>query len=383
MASDAESPPQLEAASPEVKEYQRQKVTVVLVNTLLSLAWLGLLGFAFGPELGRHYTAWFGREEWLRLLASAVFLAITLECLTAPLDFYSGFIVEHRHQLSNQTLAGWWWKRVKSYGVGGLLGLGFVAGLYYLLWLTGAWWWLAATAGWLLVTLGLRQLLPVVILPIFYKVTRLEDAGLLDRLKKLTEGTSLTIEGVYQLHLSDETKKANAALAGLGNTRRVLLGDTLLAQFTPEEIEVVFAHEVGHHVYRHLPKMIAINVIVSLVGFWLVDQVLTYCAASLGYHGITDPAALPLFLFIVTAFGLTLSPLLNALSRFHERQCDQYALDQTHNPAAYRSAFIKLAKINKSDPDPHPLVALLFYDHPPIRERLALADAAQNLVSGE
>jgi STE24 endopeptidase len=283
-------------------------------------------------------------------------------------------VLEHRYQLSNQTLAGWLWKRVKGYGVGGVLGLLLVGGLYGILWITGDWWWLWATAGWLIVTLVLGRLLPVVILPIFYKVTRLEDASLLERIRKLTEGTTLSIEGVYQLHLSEETKKANAALAGLGNTRRVLLGDTLLGQFTPEEIEVVFAHEIGHHVYRHLPKSIVLNVLLSLAGFWLVHQVMTTCAAWLGYRGITDPAALPLLLFVLAVFGLSLSPLLNALSRFHERQCDRYALDCTHNKAAYRSAFIKLAKINKSDPDPHPLVAFLFYDHPPIRERLAMAE---------
>ena len=240
--------------------------------------------------------------------------------------------------------------------------------------MTGEWWWLVATAGWLMVTLVLGRLLPVVILPIFYKVTRLENTALLDRLRKLTEGTTLTIEGVYELHLSEETKKANAALAGLGKTRRVLLGDTLLAQFTPEEIEVVFAHEVGHHVYRHLLKSVVLNVVLSLGGFWLVHQVLTACASPLGYTGIDDPAALPLVLFVTAIFGLTLSPLLNALSRFYERQCDRYALDRTQNKEAYRSAFTKLAKINKSDPDPHPVVALLFYDHPPIRERLAMAE---------
>src|SRR5207237_6894479 len=156
-----------------------------------------------------------------------------------------------------------------------------------------------ATAGWLAVTLLLGRLLPVLILPFFYTVTRLEDGGLLDRLRGLCAGTGLTIEGVYELHLSEETKKANAALAGLGNTRRVLLGDTLLAQFTPEEIEVVFAHEVGHHVHRHLPKSIVLSVVLSLAGFWLVHQVLTACATSLGYTGITDPAALPLLLFVL------------------------------------------------------------------------------------
>ena len=376
MASDTPTPLlELEPASAEVKRYQRQKITIVLVSSILSLGWLALLGFSAGPELGRQYTVWCGQEEWLRLLASAAVLGLTLELLIFPLDFYSGFVLEHRYQLSNQTIAGWLWKRVKGYGVGGVLGLLLVSGLYGILWITGDWWWLWAAGGWLIVTLVLGRLLPVVILPIFYKVTRLEDGSLLERLRKLTEGTTLSIEGVYQLHLSEETKKANAALAGLGNTRRVLLGDTLLAQFTPEEIEVVFAHEIGHHVYRHLPKSIILNIALSLAGFCLVHQVLSACARPemLGYSGIADPAALPLLLFVLAVFGLSLSPMLNALSRFHERQCDRYALERTHNKSAYRSAFIKLAKVNKSDPDPHPLVALLFHDHPPIRERLAMA----------
>ena len=378
MASDTPTPLlELEPASAEVKRYQRQKITIVLVSSILSLGWLALLGFSAGPELGRQYTVWCGQEEWLRLLASAAVLGLTLELLIFPLDFYSGFVLEHRYHLSNQTLAGWLWRRFKGYGVGGVLGLLLVSGLYGILWITGDWWWLWAAGGWLIVTLVLGRLLPVVILPIFYKVTRLEDGSLLERLRKLTEGTTLSIEGVYQLHLSEETKKANAALAGLGNTRRVLLGDTLLAQFTPEEIEVVFAHEIGHHVYRHLPKSIILNVALSLAGFCLVHQVLSACARPemLGYSGIADPAALPLLLFVLAVFGLSLSPMLNALSRFHERQCDRYALERTHNKSAYRSAFIKLAKINKSDPDPHPLVALLFHDHPPIRERLAIAES--------
>jgi STE24 endopeptidase len=375
MATDATTPLELETASPEVKRYQRQKVTVAIVSTILSLAWLGLIGFVFGPQLAALYPS-FEDERWLRLLASAAFLGVSLELLTVPLDFYSGYILEHRYHLSNQTIAGWLVKRFKGYLVGGTLGLLLISGLYWVLWMTGAYWWLWATAGWLVVTLILGRLLPVVILPIFYKVSRLDDASLLERLKKLTEGTSLNIEGVYELHLSEETKKANAALAGLGNTRRVLLGDTLLQQFTPEEIEVVFAHEVGHHVYQHLMKSIALSVVLTLIGFAMVHVILSWCAGQLGYAGLDDPAALPLFLFILAMFGLALSPLKNAISRFYERQCDQYALDRTQKPYAYRSAFIKLARINKSDPDPHPVVALLFYDHPPIRQRLAMAEKA-------
>jgi STE24 endopeptidase len=369
MATDAAT--ELEPASPDVKRYQRLKITVNTLNAVMSIGWLALLAFVAGPQLAEDTASW---EGWAKLLASAAVLGVTLELLTLPLDYYSGFVLEHQYHLSNQTFASWLWKRIKGYALGGTLGLLLIYGLYWVLWVAGEWWWLCATAGWLVVTLVLGRLLPVVILPIFYKVTPLEDASLIDRLRKLTVGTNLTIEGVYELHLSEETKKANAALAGLGNARRVLLGDTLLKQFTPEEIEVVFAHEVGHHVHRHLIKLIALSVVLSLAGFGLAHLVLSNVTLWLGYAGFDDPCALPLLLLVLTLFGLSLSPLQNALSRFFERQCDRYALERTQNKAAYRSAFIKLAKINKSDPDPHPLVALLFYDHPPIRERLAMAN---------
>jgi len=261
--------------------------------------------------------------------------------------------------------------------VGGVLGLGMVSGLYAILWWAGEWWWLWATVGWLILTLLLGRLVPVLILPLFYKVTRLDDPGLLERLRALTRGTGLGVEGVYQLKLSDETRKANAALAGMGRTRRVLLGDTLLDQFTPEEIEVVFAHELGHHVHRHLPKMVLVSVLLALVGFWLVDLSLRNAAVTLGYDGYADPAALPLVLLVLGVLGLILAPVQNALSRFFENQCDRYALVRTGNAAAYRSAFVKLARLNKADPDPQPLVVWLFYDHPPIRRRLAQTEIAR------
>lgn len=366
----------LEVTSPEVKRYQRQKLSAVVAATFLGLAYLAVVGFVAGPVIGPELTRWLGNHDWIRLLAMAGVVAIGVELLTFPIDLWSGFIVEHRYQLSNQSFKSWAWKRLKGYLVGGILGLAMLSGLYAIMWLGGSYWWLWTAAGWLLVTLVLGQLVPVLILPLFYKVTRLEDPALAERLQKLAAGTGLTLEGVYRLHLSAETKKANAALAGLGRTRRVLLGDTLLEQFTPEEIEVVFAHEVGHHVHRHLPKMIVVSVLLATGGFWLVDWTLHRLAGWLGYTSFDDPAALPLVLLILSLFGLLLSPLQNALSRFFERQCDRYALDRTGLRDAYRAAFVKLARINKSDPDPHPLVAWLFYDHPPIRERLAMAGPA-------
>jgi STE24 endopeptidase len=351
----------------------------------LSLGFLAVMALFYGPVVDQWIGKWIGNNPWLRLAALGFFYAAGLQLLTLPLEFWSGFVLEHRYELSNQTFLQWVWRQIKGYLVGGPLGLALLCGLYAVLWYSGRWWWLWATAGWLAVTLVLGRLLPVLILPLFYKVTRLEDSSLLERLQRLAENTGLNIEGVYRLHLSAETRKANAALAGMGRTRRVLLGDTLLENFTPEEIEVVFAHELGHHVHRHLAKMVIVSLILAAAGFWLVDVILRQTAESLSYPAFgadgpafKNPAALPLLMLVLMVFSLLLSPALNALSRFFEWQCDRYALQRTHRPDAYRSTFVKLARMNKADADPHPLVVWLFDDHPPIRQRLALADSMTN-----
>ena len=359
----------------EAKDYQRQKLIARLLNMSLSFAVLAILALLVGPAVNRMLTGWVGSGRWLRLIAMAAFAGAVIELLTLPIDFWSGFVLEHRYQLSNQTFAGWLWHHAKGWILGGVFGLLMLLGFYALMWLSGPLWWLWAACGWLLVTLLLGRILPVIILPLFYRVTHLYAPELTERLKSLTEGTGLTIEGVYQLHLSAETRKANAALAGLGRTRRVLLGDTLLGEFSPKEIEVVFAHEVGHHVHRHLPKMIIWSVALATAGFWLVDVVLRRAAGGLGYAGFADPAALSLVLLVLSLFGLVLMPAQNALSRFFERQCDRYALQRTGDPQAYRSAFLKLARMNKSDLNPNPLVVWLFYDHPAIGQRLAMAES--------
>jgi STE24 endopeptidase len=191
-------------------------------------------------------------------------------------------------------------------------------------------------------------------------------------MKRLAEGTGLTIEGVYRLGLSADTSKANAMLAGLGRTRRVLMGDTLLEKFAPDEIEVIFAHEIGHHVHRHIPKMIATGVAISLVGFWLLDRVLIWWA-GVPTAAAAPTASLPLVMFTLTVFMLILGPLQNAISRHFERQCDRYALVRTNNAAAYRAAFTKLAKLNKADMEPNPIEVILLHSHPPIAKRLAMA----------
>jgi STE24 endopeptidase len=231
----------------------------------------------------------------------------------------------------------------------------------------------------------LAQLAPVLIMPLFYKIERIDTPELAERIERLADGTGLAIEGVYRMDMSRETVKANAMLAGLGRTRRVILGDTLLDGFSPDEIEVILAHEIGHHVHRHIPKLIAAGMAFMLAGFWMCDFVLrAWMQHTLGEvdYAAIPVSSLPLLMFSLTAFSLLLEPLQNVLSRRFERQCDRYALRRTGLQEAYLSAFRKLAVLNKDDPCPNPVAVFLFHSHPPIAERLAMATGErETLVS--
>jgi STE24 endopeptidase len=360
----------------EAKEYGRKSLLCDLADKGLDVGFLAVMALVFAVPLDATL-ARFIPSDALRL--AAIFLVTTLAhmAVSFPLSLYSGHVLEHRYGLSRQTLARWLARYAKRNLLAIAFGLVLVCGLYAIIWYVGAWWWLAAAAAFFVVTVIVGQLAPVLIVPLFYKVDRLENVELAERMSRLAEGTGLSIEGVYRLGLSEETSKANAMLAGMGRTRRVLMGDTLLDEFSPDEIEVIFAHEIGHHVFHHIRKMIVTGVLYSVLGFWVCDRILLAWANS--HYGTSSahdlpPATLPLLMLVLTVFSLVLEPLQNAISRRYERQCDRYALARTGLREAYVSAFRKLARINKDDPDPHPLEVFLFHSHPPISQRLAMAE---------
>jgi STE24 endopeptidase len=318
----------------------------------------------------------FLQATWARLSAFFLIVGAAQYFIAFPLSVYSGYTLEHRYGLSRQSLLRWFRRDLGKTLLLAAFGLLMIQALFWLIRWTGPYWWLAAAAMSFVVSVVLGQLVPVLILPLFYKIERLDDPALADRFRHLADGTTLSIQGVYRMQLSAETVKANAMLAGLGRTRRVLLGDTLLDGFTPEEIQVVLAHEIGHHVHHHIPKLIAGGLLLSSLGFVVSDLVLRQW---LGQHGLSYAElpvhALPLLMLVVTLFSLLTGPLQNAISRRFERQSDWFALQRTRMPDAFLSAFRKLARLNKADPRPHRLEVLLFHDHPPIAERLGMASA--------
>jgi STE24 endopeptidase len=363
----------------EAKHYGRLELICSLADKAIDVAYLAVAAFVLAQPVDEWLKGFSLPDRYASFRLMALFLLMTAGhiAVSFPLSFYSGHVLEHQFSLSTQTLAGWLWRYAKRNLLGMALGMLLMLGLYWLIWTTGPMWWLVAAGAFFLVSVLLGQLAPVLILPLFYKIEKLDSPELTGRIASLAEGTGLSIEGVYRLDLSGETVKANAMLAGLGRTRRVLLGDTLLNGFSPEEIEVIFAHEIGHHVFHHIRKMIAAGIFYSAAGFFVCDRILA--AWATGGQTTLDYAhlpvyTLPLLMLILTLFAMLLEPVQNIISRHYERQSDRYAIQRIGNKEAYISAFRKLAKLNKDDPYPHPLEVFLFHSHPPIAERLAMAE---------
>ena len=316
------------------------------------------------PEIGRPAVT---------VIGYVVLLTLVSEIGSLPLGFYSGFLIERRYGLSNQTIRGWAVDEITGLGVGLILGALAASIIYFFIRRSAAGWWLPAGAIFALLIVGLANLGPVLLLPLFYTLKPLDRESLRLRLMALAERASAQVLGVYEWGLAVKTKKANAALTGLAGTRRILVSDTMLADYSEDEIEVVLAHELAHHVHGDIWKGLIFESALILAGFFAAARVLRGSVESAGLRGPADIAGLPLLLLTAGAVSLVMVPAAHAMSRHHERRADRFALQLTKNPTAFVSAMRRLAAQNLAEEHPSKIVEWLFYSHPPIRERVAAA----------
>ena len=367
----------------QAKQYSRIRRRLWLADTtfsaLYALAWL-FLGWSISLREWLHqlitdnWSLTTGSDWLLVALFVAVFGGIYV-VLNLPLGYYSGFILPHQFDQSNQTLKDWIIDQLKGMAIGAPLGLILLELLYLTLRVTGSLWWLWAAGGMLVFTVLISNLAPVLIMPLFNKYVPLGDEHkeLEERLINLAKHANTKVKGVFKFDMSRRTKSANAALTGLGNTRRIVLGDTLINEFTTDEIETVLAHELGHHVHRDIPFLIAFGTFTTMVGLYLASIGMNWAVDYFGFSSISDPAAFPALGMILSAFGLITMPLENAVSRWRENMADDYALESTGKKEAFASAFTRLANQNLGEIDPEKWVVFLFYSHPPLGERIEKA----------
>ena len=350
------------------KKYNRIKLRLTIFNLILDLSlWLILLFFLADPVANIAYHS--AGHPLVQFYVFAAIIGMGLGFIHFPISFYSGYILEHQFSLSNQTFLRWLGEQLKGLLVSLILGTIVSTVFYLLLWKYPHSWWFMVWLFILIFSILLSRLAPLLLFPIFYKFKPLENESLKERIQKFADKWNLHISGVYQFDLSKNTRKANAAFAGLGKSRRIILGDTLLDNFSEDEIETVFAHEVGHYHHRHLVKGILINSLISLIGLFLVFQIYRLYLENHQYTG-HQLEALPFLGLLLMIYGLITGPIGNLISRKFEYQADRFAVTSTGNHQFFIESLKKLSRLNLADESPHPLVEFLFYSHPSINHRV-------------
>jgi STE24 endopeptidase len=313
-------------------------------------------------------------NPWVSAALYAAAVIVAAKLLFLPLNFLAGFHLEHRFGLSNESFGRWALDELKSLALSLVLGVVALEAIYFLLRRAGDWWWVAAGICFLLFGVVLSTIFPVVILPLFYKLQPLENESLKQKLVALAQHVGAKVLGVYRISMSEKTKKANAALAGLGATKRIILGDTLLDQFAEDEIEVVMAHEMAHYKHGDITKLLAWSTATTMIGFWICDVGFRIGLHRLGFSDRADLGAFPLLALCLFAFGLVVMPANNAFSRWRERLADLEALALTKNPDGFIRAMRKLADQNLANLAPHPAIEFLLHDHPSLARRIRWAE---------
>jgi len=357
----------------KAKKYNQVKRRLSISNYIIDFLFL-LLFLLTGMSLSlQRLFEEFTSNPWFVVGGYFFIFIILIEILSLPISFYSSFYIEHYYKLSNQSLNDWLKDKIKGFAISIVLGLSFLELLYWILRSFPSWWWLIGAFTFTIIFVLLAKLFPVLFIPIFFKFKPIEDEELKKRLLDMASKAGTTVRGIYKIDLSKKSKTANAGLVGLGNTRRIVLSDTLLNKFHFDEIEVILAHELGHHLYKHMSKLIIIQSMLTISAFFVADKVLKRSFSYFNFEFIHDIGNLPIFLLVFLILGFVFFPFANSYSRKLEKAADRYALLATRNKNAFISSMKKLASLNLAEIEPSAFIELIFYSHPSIQKRIEFA----------
>ncbi len=355
------------------RRYEKEKRLLSLAGTALSLVLL--LAFYYSGLSWRLANSFSETGFVLAFLAYVGALIAWMSVLGLPLSYYAGHIHEHKWNFSTQTTGGWLLDQAKSFGVSFVLASLLLALLLWIMALFPVSWWLIAGLGSAFVSVILATLFPIIILPIFHRYAPIRDEGLTGSLQKILAQEGLKGSGFYKEDMSRKTRKENAFLAGLGKTRRVVLGDNLVDNMTNPEIVSIIAHEVGHYKHRHMWKGIALGTVQQVVVFFLLHLIMRAAFPQFLLSTRSTLSLLPLLIILAGAVsGFIFGPLGNALSRRMEKAADFYAITHIDQKKPFLTALAGLADRNLANAYPARWVKVLYYSHPPIGERLTMLE---------
>ncbi len=352
------------------KKYNNIKIAVgIFRGTASFLLLISFVYFHFSLNL-EHFLRIYISNTYLLFLSFIFLTGIAGIILFFPLNYYKDFYLEHKYNLSNQTFGKWIFENLKGLLVSLVIGVPILLIFYYILNKFEQLWWLPFAVILFIISVVFARLVPVIILPIFYKITPIDDEDLKERITRIADDAGIKVENVFKFNMSKNTKKANAAFTGLGKSKRILLGDTLIDNYSKDEIETVIAHELGHYKKKHIVKNIFIGTAASFGTLFLIAFLYNNSLAWFGFSRLQQIAALPILSVWAMLIGLVETPLTNILSRKFEYEADEYAVSVTNKPAAFISTLNKLTDQNMGDKNPHHFVEWFFYSHPSITRRV-------------
>lgn len=356
------------------KKYSKINQIISLSETVIFFA-ITVIFIAGGyskevKELAFSFTT----NDYAAVLIFFGIFGIIQSVITFPLSFYSDYTLEHKYGLSNQTIPGYFKEKIKGMLIGLLLGIPLLLIFFFIIKNYSESWWLILGAVMFFFSVIIGRLAPTLIMPLFYKFKPLENEEIKQKILSLCEKTGVRIRGIFEFDMSKNTKKANAAFTGIGKSKRIILGDTLLKNFSPEEIETVFAHEMGHYKKRHIMKLMTVSVFMTFAGLYLTSLAYSNSLNTFGFNSVSEIAALPLLFIYLSLFGLITSPISNILSRKFEWEADTFAIETTRDKGAFISAMEKLADQNLADKTPDKIIEFLFHSHPSIDKRIKFAE---------
>lgn len=354
----------------DAKKYNNTKLIWGLFESFITLALLAFFIFLGINKTLEHIVLSYIKNEYLGFLAYFAIIGLFSSLLFSPLSYYLEFYLEHKYSLSNQTVSTWLKEKVKELFVGVAIGIPVLLAFFYCLRNFHDNWWLIFATIMFLLSVVLSQIFPIVIFPIFYKSEELENGDLKNIVSDLCNKNGITVSNVFKFDMSKNTKKANAMFTGLGKTKRIYLADNLTDKFTLEEIETVFAHEIGHFKRKHIVYNIVVGTISSYLTLFLINYFYSNSLAALSLNNVAQIAAIPLFFFYMSLLSIITSPFSSWLSRTFEYQADEYAVLITNKYDSFVSALNKLAEQNLADMEPHWFVEWYFYSHPSIKNRI-------------
>jgi STE24 endopeptidase len=363
--NSTENNQQFESPENRAREYNRKKLAVRFIILFLSVFVLwGIVG------TGAHQDAilQIGKltsNYYFRFLLLTAWIGGIILFFEIPFKIYGEYVLEQIYELSNQTFWEYVKEKLKAFAVGIAIGIP-VLFLFSYLFRNYQNWWLYFAMILFFYTILLSILLPSVILPIFFNLTPIRDDQLKEKLKNISQKAGFHISGVYEFDLSRESKKANAALVGIGKTKRVILSDTLLHAFQMDEIAAIFAHECGHYRKKHIWKSIVLNFLIMLVGFKIVHKIFLVNATGPSY----DLTNLPFLFLLIQWMEIFILPFQNMISRKFEYEADRESVRLMEDKKPLISALKKLASMNLIDVSPGKFVEWYFYTHPSMEKRL-------------